>query len=108
MEARRSACLLVVLVKGVLLVKGVHGNFQCGRIPGTILPWMPLYLCNPPGPAARSFRDLRVWRKAHALALPVYAFTAGFPRQEASAWRYRWAKPLPSPRLHTPLRRILA
>jgi four helix bundle protein len=36
----------------------------------------------PPRPAARSFRDLLVWRKAHELALAVYAFTAGFPRQE--------------------------
>src|SRR6266705_1529867 len=36
----------------------------------------------PPRPAARSFRDLLVWRKAHELVLAVYAFTAGFPRQE--------------------------
>ena len=36
----------------------------------------------PPRPAARSFRDLLVWRKAHELTLAVYAFTAGFPRQE--------------------------
>ncbi len=36
----------------------------------------------PPRPAARSFRDLLVWRKAHELTLTVYAFTAGFPRQE--------------------------
>src|SRR5437870_4015847 len=35
-----------------------------------------------PRPAARSFRDLLVWRKAHELVLAVYAFTAGFPRQE--------------------------
>ncbi len=33
-------------------------------------------------PAARSFRDLLVWRKAHEFALAVYAFTAGFPKQE--------------------------
>ena len=33
-------------------------------------------------PAARSFRDLLVWRKAHELVLAVYAFTAAFPRQE--------------------------
>jgi four helix bundle protein len=37
---------------------------------------------SPPRPAARSFRDLLVWRKAHELVLAVYAFTAGFPRQE--------------------------
>jgi four helix bundle protein len=33
-------------------------------------------------PAARSFRDLLVWRKAHEFVLAVYAFTAGFPKQE--------------------------
>ena len=36
----------------------------------------------PPRPAARSFRDLMVWRKAHEFVLAVYPFTAGFPRQE--------------------------
>ena len=36
----------------------------------------------PPRPAARSFRDLLVWRKAHEFVLAVYGFTAGFPRQE--------------------------
>jgi four helix bundle protein len=35
-----------------------------------------------PRPAARSFRDLVVWRKAHELVLAVYPFTAGFPRRE--------------------------
>jgi four helix bundle protein len=35
-----------------------------------------------PRPAARSFRDLLVWRKAHEFVLAVYAFTASFPRQE--------------------------
>ena len=35
-----------------------------------------------PRPAARSFRDLLVWRKAHEFVLAVYAFTAAFPRQE--------------------------
>ena len=39
--------------------------------------FMPL-----PRPAARSFRDLLVWRKAHEFVLAVYAFTGGFPRQE--------------------------
>ena len=39
--------------------------------------FMPL-----PRPAARSFRDLLVWRKAHELVLAIYPFTAGFPRQE--------------------------
>src|SRR2546421_4703353 len=36
----------------------------------------------PPRLPARSFRDLLVWRKAHEFVLAVYAFTAGFPRQE--------------------------
>ncbi len=36
----------------------------------------------PPRPAARSFRDLLVWRKAHEFVLAVYAFTAGFPKPE--------------------------
>jgi four helix bundle protein len=36
----------------------------------------------PERPAARSFRDLLVWRKAHEFVLAVYTFTAGFPRQE--------------------------
>jgi four helix bundle protein len=33
-------------------------------------------------PAARSFRDLVVWQRAHAFVLSVYRFTATFPRQE--------------------------
>ena len=33
-------------------------------------------------PAARSFRDLVVWRKAHQFVLAVYSFTAGFPKLE--------------------------
>jgi four helix bundle protein len=39
-------------------------------------------LMSTPRPPARSFRDLLVWRKAHEFVLAVYAFTAGFPRQE--------------------------
>ena len=35
-----------------------------------------------PRQAARSFRDLLVWRKAHEFVLAVYSFTAGFPKQE--------------------------
>ena len=35
-----------------------------------------------PRSAARTFRDLLVWRKAHEFVLAVYAFTAGFPKQE--------------------------
>lgn len=33
-------------------------------------------------PAARTFRDLLVWRKAHEFVLAVYTFTAAFPNQE--------------------------
>jgi four helix bundle protein len=33
-------------------------------------------------PAARTFRDLQVWRKAHELVLAVYRFTESFPEQE--------------------------
>ena len=36
----------------------------------------------PPKGAARSFRDLLVWRKAHEFVLATYAFTAGFPKHE--------------------------
>jgi four helix bundle protein len=36
----------------------------------------------PASAPARSFRDLVVWQKAHRFVLAVYAFTAGFPRQE--------------------------
>ena len=33
-------------------------------------------------PAARTFRDLLVWRKAHEFVLAVYSFSTGFPKQE--------------------------
>jgi four helix bundle protein len=33
-------------------------------------------------PAAKTFRDLLVWQKAHQLVLAVYAFTARFPKSE--------------------------
>jgi hypothetical protein len=66
----------------VVLVKGVHGtSMVVGYLEHTPLDasvFMP-----PPRPAARSFRGLLVWRKAHELTLAVCAFTAGFPRQEA-------------------------
>src|SRR5258708_1123641 len=45
-------------------------------------PVNPSCFMPPPRPPARSFRDLLVWRKAHEFVLAVYAFTAGFPRQE--------------------------
>ena len=32
--------------------------------------------------AARTFRDLVVWRKAHEFVLAIYSFTTGFPKQE--------------------------
>ena len=31
---------------------------------------------------ARTFRDLTVWKKAHAFVLAVYEYTSGFPRTE--------------------------
>ena len=36
----------------------------------------------PDRPAARSFRDLVVWRKAHEFVLAVYRFTESFPDRE--------------------------
>jgi len=33
-------------------------------------------------PRARTFQDLLVWQKAHALVLGVYRATAGFPKHE--------------------------
>jgi len=44
--------------------------------------WTPACFMPSPRPAARSFRDLLVWRKAHEYVLAIYAFTAGFPKQE--------------------------
>jgi four helix bundle protein len=35
-----------------------------------------------PRPPARTFEDLIVWQKSHALTLSVYRLTAGFPKQE--------------------------
>ena len=39
----------------------------------------------PPRPAAQTFCDLLVWRKAHEFVWALYAYTAGFPRQETYA-----------------------
>jgi four helix bundle protein len=36
----------------------------------------------PERPAARSFRDLMVWRKAHEFVLAVYRLTDSFPDRE--------------------------
>jgi four helix bundle protein len=36
----------------------------------------------PSRPAAKSFQDLLVWRKAHELVLAVYALSGDFPRRE--------------------------
>ncbi len=33
-------------------------------------------------PPARSFQNLLVWQKAHALVLAIYRLTAAFPKQE--------------------------
>jgi four helix bundle protein len=35
-----------------------------------------------PRPAARTFRDLLVWRKAHEFVLAVYTFKAALPKHE--------------------------
>ena len=35
-----------------------------------------------PRPAARTFSDFLVWRKAHEFVLAVYKFTADFPKPE--------------------------
>jgi four helix bundle protein len=37
--------------------------------------------------AAKTFRDLIVWRKAHEFVLAVYRFTAGFPNHETYGLR---------------------
>lgn len=37
---------------------------------------------SPVRPAAKSFRDLLVWRKAHEFVLAIYAMTADFPTHE--------------------------
>src|SRR3989442_1953356 len=34
-------------------------------------------------PSMKDFRSLKVWEKAHQLALALYTVTASFPRQEA-------------------------
>ena len=36
----------------------------------------------PAPPAARSFRDLMVWQRAHEFVLAVYRFTETFPERE--------------------------
>jgi four helix bundle protein len=33
-------------------------------------------------PAAQTFHDLLVWRKAHEFVLAIYSVTAGFPKRE--------------------------
>src|SRR5579871_4211557 len=35
-----------------------------------------------PRPAAKTFQDLVVWRKAHEFVLAIYPFTAHFPKPE--------------------------
>ena len=36
---------------------------------------------------AKTFQELVVWQKAHALALAVYRYSAGFPRSETHGLR---------------------
>ena len=43
---------------------------------------MNAFVAMPERPAARTFRDLLVWRKAHEFVLAVYPFTANFPKPE--------------------------
>jgi four helix bundle protein len=43
-------------------------------------------------PAAHSFRDLLVWRKAHEYVLAVYSFTAGFPKHEVFGLSQQWRR----------------
>ena len=43
---------------------------------GRLLAWFM------PRPAARTFADLLVWRKAHEFVLAIYKFTAHFPKPE--------------------------
>ena len=62
-----------------MVLLGAATLFQQKRRPP--VPYPPRFM-PPTRPAARSFRDLLVWRKAHEFVLAVYAFTAGFPRQE--------------------------
>ena len=62
--------------------KGVHGHLQSGEIPGAYSRGRPPLFMPSLRPAARSFRDLRVWQKAREFVLTADAFTAGLPRQE--------------------------
>ena len=43
---------------------------------------MNAFVAMPERSAARTFRDLLVWRKAHEFVLAVYPFTANFPKPE--------------------------
>jgi 23S rRNA-intervening sequence protein len=50
-----------------------------------------------PRPAAESFRDLVVWRKAHEFVLAVYRFTESFPDREKFGLSYQMRRrPFPS------------
>jgi four helix bundle protein len=66
----------------MVLDKGVHGNASCvvryleDRALDAFLT-MSL-----PRPAAKTFQDLVVWRKAHEFVLAIYPFTADFPKAE--------------------------
>src|SRR2546425_654037 len=65
----------------MVLEKGVHGTSSVVRYleftpmdASTVMPQQR--------PAARTFSDLLVWRKAHAFVLAVYKFSADFPKPE--------------------------
>src|SRR5260370_6048411 len=85
-----------------MFIEGVHGNLQSGEIPGAYsygrLPAMP------ERPAARSFRDLLVWRKAHEFVLAVYKFTADFPKPETYGLAVQMRRAAVSTSAHIPAR----
>ena len=43
-------------------------------------------------PAARTFRDLVVWRKAQGLVLGVCRWPEGFPKHETYGLRSQWRR----------------
>src|SRR5579872_4938039 len=66
----------------MVLDKGVHGSTSCvvRYLEDIALDaFMPMSL---PRPAAKTFQDLVVWRKAHEFVLAIYPFTADFPKPE--------------------------
>jgi four helix bundle protein len=50
---------------------------------------MPTHL-----PAASTFRDLIVWRKAHEFVLAIYTLTARFPKHETYGLSTQMRRPV--------------